>query len=94
MPHIRLIRRIPLLLLVLALGAALGVAASGAAQRRQAHPEPQPHMREAMTALRSAERHLTQATGDKGGHRVRAINLVRQAESEVQAGINWDNTHH
>jgi hypothetical protein len=37
---------------------------------------------------------LGQATGDKGGHRVRAIQLVNQAEAEVQRGIQWDNTHH
>ena len=34
------------------------------------------------------------ATGDKGGHRVRAIQLINQAEAEVRRGIEWDNTHH
>ncbi|HEV7589030.1 MAG TPA: hypothetical protein VGO40_13010 [Longimicrobium sp.] len=74
MPSLRLIRRIPLLLVVLALGAVLGLAASrGTAQRRQPHNEQQPHMRLALDALRSAEHHLNEASGDKGGHRVRAI---------------------
>ena len=91
----RTFRRLPLLLSVLAIGILLGVAVTvGSAQRRQRHPEPQPHMREAMEALRSAEHHLNAATGDKGGHRVRAIQLVNQAEAEVQRGIEWDNTHH
>jgi hypothetical protein len=91
MTSVRLLRRLPLLLLVLALGAVLGSRVT--AQRRQLHNEPQPHMRQALDALRSAEHHLTEATGDKGGHRVRAINLVRQAEAEVQRGIAWDNSH-
>jgi len=95
MPQIRTLRRIPLFVCVLALGMLLGLAVSaGSAQRRQRHPEPQPHMREAMDALRSAKHHLDEATGDKGGHRVRAIQLVNQAEAEVQRGIDWDNTHH
>lgn len=95
MPRIRILRRIPLLVAMLAMGMLLGLAVSaGSAQRRQRHPEPQPHMREAMEALRSAEHHLNAATGDKGGHRVRAIQLVHQAEAEVQRGIEWDNTHH
>jgi len=95
MPHIRILRRTSLLAAVLALGMLLGLAVNaGSAQRRQRHPEPQPHMREALDALRSAEHHLNEATGDKGGHRVRAIQLVNQAEAEVQRGIQWDNTHH
>jgi len=56
--------------------------------------EQQPHMRLGLDALSSAEHHLGEATGDKGGHRVRAIQLVRRAEAEVQRGIEWDNTHH
>ena len=95
MPQIRTFRRLPLFAAVLALGILLGMAVTaGSAQRRQRHPEPQPHMREALEALRSAEHHLNAATGDKGGHRVRAIQLVNQAEAEVQRGIQWDNTHH
>ena len=94
MPHVRRIR-IPLLLLVLALGVVLGVAASSVtAQRGQARAQPQPHMRLALDALRTAAHHLGEATGDKGGHRVRAIQLVNQAQAEVQRGIEWDNTHH
>lgn len=90
---IRVIRRLPLLLVVLALGAVLGFAvSSGTAQRR--HAEQQPHMRLALDALRTANHHLGEATGDKGGHRRRAIQLVTQAQAEVQRGIEWDNTHH
>jgi hypothetical protein len=92
---IRTFRRLPLLVCVLALGVLLGVAVTaGSAQRRQHQPEQQPHMRLALDALRSAEHHLNEATGDKGGHRVRAIRLVHEAEAEVERGIQWDNTHH
>jgi len=94
MPHIRILRRLPLLVGVLTLGILLGLAVSAGSAQRRRHVDPQPHMREAMEALRSAEHHLGQATGDKGGHRVRAIQLVNQAEAEVQRGIQWDNTHH
>lgn len=94
MPQIRTFRRLPLFAAVLALGILLGMAVtSGSAQRRR-HVEQQPHMRLSLDALRSAEHHLGEATGDKGGHRVRAIQLVNQAEAEVQRGIEWDNTHH
>ncbi len=89
----RSIRRIPLLLLVLAIGVVLGLAVSSSTAQRRARSQPQPHMRLSLDALRSAEHHLNEATGDKGGHRVRAINLVRQAEAEVQRGIEWDNAH-
>src|SRR4051812_26744217 len=69
MAHIRILRRLPLLIGVLALGMLLGLAVSAGSAQRQRHPEPQPHMREALDALRSAEHHLNEATGDKGGHR-------------------------
>ncbi|MFL5385637.1 MAG: hypothetical protein ACJ8GN_24230 [Longimicrobiaceae bacterium] len=94
MPHTRILRRLSLLVGVLVLGMLLGLAVSAGSAQRRRTPQPQPHMREALEALRSAERHLGQATGDKGGHRVRAIQLVNQAEAEVQRGIQWDNTHH
>jgi signal transduction histidine kinase len=95
MPHTRTLRRIPPLAALIVLAVLLGLAVSrGTAQRRPRHAEPQPHMQEALDALRTAEHHLREATGDKGGHRLRAIQLVNQAEAEVQRGIQWDNTHH
>ena len=55
--------------------------------------EPQPHMKGAMNALQTAKDHLQQASADKGGHRVAAISLVNRAIAEVQAGIDFDNSH-
>ena len=53
----------------------------------------QPNMEAAMQNLREAEQALSRATSDKGGHRVRALNLVRQAEQEVNAGVHFDDNH-
>jgi hypothetical protein len=55
--------------------------------------EDQPHMEAAMQHLRQAQEELQRATSDKGGHRVRAIEFVKQAESEVQAGMHFDDRH-
>ena len=53
----------------------------------------QPHMRSAQDALKVAERHLEDASQDKGGHRKRALDHVRQALTEVRAGIKYDRRH-
>lgn len=47
----------------------------------------QPHMQAALTALESARNNLDRATADKGGHRAKAIDLVRDAINEVKKGI-------
>jgi hypothetical protein len=56
-------------------------------------PEQQPHMRAALDALRTAKRHLELAEADKGGHRVKAVELVNGAITETQAGIDYAATH-
>jgi hypothetical protein len=48
----------------------------------------QPHMTAARTALESAKNNLDRATSDKGGHRGRAIDLVKDAIDEVKKGID------
>lgn len=53
----------------------------------------QPHMQAALVALNTAENQLVKAAPDKGGHRVKAIALVRQAKTEVKAGIGYDASH-
>ena len=55
--------------------------------------EYQPQMQAAMQSLRQAEEALRRADSDKGGHRVKALQLVTDAEREVQAGIEYDNRH-
>lgn len=58
---------------------------------RGASAEPQPHMRAAMNSLEAALAQLQKATPDKGGHRVKAIELTGQAIEEVKKGIAFDN---
>ncbi len=49
----------------------------------------QPYMRAALEALQQAQTQLQLAVPDKGGHRVRALELVNQAINEVQLGIDF-----
>lgn len=47
----------------------------------------QVHMQNALKALNRASTELNAAEADKGGHRVKAMNLVNEAIAETQAGI-------
>jgi hypothetical protein len=67
---------------------ALGVMLPAAAKAAD-----QPHMQDALDALQKAHRELEQATTDKGGHRTKAMRLVRQAINEVEKGIKFDRRH-
>jgi uncharacterized iron-regulated protein len=53
----------------------------------------QPNMQAAKANLQTARAELQQATPDKGGHRVKAIELVNSAIAEVNAGIAFDRRH-
>jgi hypothetical protein len=50
-------------------------------------------MRNAHKLLVDARAELDKATPDKGGHRVKAIQLVTDAIAEVHAGIQFDEHH-
>src|ERR1051325_3483107 len=67
------------------------------AQERRDHDhdahQQQPHMQAALEHLRAAQQELQQASSDKGGHRARAEQLIRQATAQVEQGIQYDNTH-
>ena len=47
----------------------------------------QPHMQAAKDKLQEALKHLEQASGDKGGHRVAAIKAAKDALDHVEKGI-------
>lgn len=51
----------------------------------------QPHMTAALAALESARNNLERATSDKGGHRAKALDFVKDAISEVKKGIDAAN---
>ena len=49
----------------------------------------QPHMTSALDHLLAAKQELQAATSDKGGHRMKAIELVDDAIAQVQRGIEF-----
>ena len=53
----------------------------------------QPHMNAALDELRAARQELEAAVTDKGGHRAKAIGLVDDAITEVEAGIEYARAH-
>ena len=53
----------------------------------------QPNMQAALSALQQARDSLERATPDKGGHRMKAIQHVDAAISEVKAGMKFDRKH-
>lgn len=67
--------------------------------RRHNHPSPvtgetlfagapdQPHMQSALNSLEGAKDDLNRASADKGGHRAKALDYVKDAISEVKKGI-------
>ncbi len=50
----------------------------------------QPFMEKAKTDLEQALNNLKKATADKGGHRNKAIDLVKEAIDQVERGIKYD----
>ena len=58
-----------------------------------ASAEPQPHMKVALTHLEQAKAALEKAAPDKGGHRVKALELTEQAIVQVRDGIEYANKH-
>ena len=53
----------------------------------------QPHMEAALDALQNAEHELSVAEEDKGGHRVNALRLTRDAIAETRRGIEFARHH-
>jgi hypothetical protein len=50
-------------------------------------------MERALSSLNEALSSLRESTANKGGHRARAMDLVRQAMDETQAGIAFADEH-
>jgi hypothetical protein len=69
------------LVAVAALSMLIGAAIGGTAMARQVR------MWNALHDLQAAQAELQGALADKGGHRVAAMNLIAQAITEVNAGL-------
>jgi len=52
-----------------------------------------PHMHAAMRDLDRAEKQLEKAAHHYDGHRAKALELVKQAEKELQDGLKWAEAH-
>ena len=49
----------------------------------------EPHMSAALEHLRQAEEELEKSGHNKGGHREKALGLTKQAESQVEQGLQY-----
>jgi hypothetical protein len=49
----------------------------------------EPHMPAALQHLRQAEEELEKAGHNKGGHRENAMRLTKQAQTQVEQGIQY-----
>ncbi len=66
---------------------AMGVAIGATAVATTAAEAAQPHMERALADLQAALGQLQVAAPNKGGHRVKAMELVRQAIAETRRGM-------
>lgn len=53
----------------------------------------QPKMHATLKALNTAEQNLLKGSNDKGGHRLKALELVRKAKKQVKLAIKFDRRH-
>ena len=72
-------------------GVALMCLTSATIAALPAHAENQPRMEQEIALLIQACEHLQKASHDKRGHRVKAINQINKAITQVRKGISFDN---
>jgi hypothetical protein len=89
----------------LVLGAALctsAVAQESAAEKKQEqradamakqNAGKEPHMAAGLEHLRQAEEEFEKANNEHGGHRAKALQLTKQAQSEAEQGIQYYSQH-
>ncbi len=91
-----MLRRRSAVAILLAAGLVLGGSSLAFTQDKPARPgrdgeHPQIHM--ARRALNMAARHLERAEHDFGGHRAKALQLVKQAEGELKEALEYAKAH-
>jgi len=59
----------------------------------RARPGRHPHMIAASRDLERAEKQLEKAVHHYDGHRAKAVELVKEAETELQEGLKWAEAH-
>ena len=84
--------------LALTAGLVLGASTTALTQttpptQRPAGGARHPHIVGAERALRHAERQLEEAAHHYGGHRVKALELVKQAEGELREAVAYAQAH-
>ena len=89
-----MLKRRAVVAVVLVLGLVLGLSPLAFTQEKPGRPERgdgrfYPQIQLALRALQNAERHLARADHDFGGHRAKALELVKQAEKELQEALAW-----
>jgi phage-related minor tail protein len=77
----------------LRIAAVSAVAASAVAVTADKALAYQGNMERAISSLYDALASLREATPNKGGHKATAIQLIEQAISEVQAGVDFADEH-
>jgi len=64
-----------------------------ASQMAQQNAQHEPHMAAALQHLQQAEEELEKAAPNKGGHREKAMELTKQAQTQVEQGIQFYDQH-
>ena len=86
-----------LLTAVLGTGAIIGLGSAGVFAQKPDKPGERggrhPQMHAAMRALHQAAHHLEHAEHHFGGHRAKALELVKQAENELQEALEYAKTY-
>ena len=89
-----MLKRSVVLTVLLTFGLVLGASSLAFTQDKPARPErgergPHPQINAAMRALNMAARHLEHAEHHFGGHRAKALELVKQAEKELHEALAY-----
>jgi len=80
-------KRWVLMAAILVVGFVLGLSTSALTEEK--HPQ----IHAAMRALRQAANHLERAAHEFGGHRAKALELVKQAEQELKEALVYAKEH-
>jgi hypothetical protein len=82
-----------ILVFVVAIVMAASLAIWSGSQLKVQAQERHPHMEAALLHLKEAQEELRMAEENKGGHRAKAIKLVEEAITEVDAGVHYADKH-